>query len=358
MSSKYVDISAVIQVIGNVFNNPNLLELQDKYIITDNDFSNEFHKVIFGSMFKLYELGVTEFTLENINDFLATRPKSEAIYKSNKGDEWILKASEVAVSTAFDYYYQRLKKFSLLRAFDNYGIDVSDIYDVDNILDVKKKQLQEDLLDNSSLEQIANKIDLKIEEIKATYVNDDYGEAKQAGEGILALIDRFKEYPEAGVAMYGPLINTVTRGARLRKFYLRSAPTGVGKTRTMIADICYIACEKIYDEQFGWIGSGPAQSCLYITTEQDLEEIQTMMLAFISNVNEDHIIYNEYEDGEEERVRLAAEMIAAAPLYIEELPDFSLQDVEDKIKKNIREHEVQYVFDPIKRVRDNETLYH
>ena len=344
MSSKYVDISAVIQVIGNVFNNPNLLELQDKYIITDNDFSNEFHKVIFGSMFKLYELGVTEFTLENINDFLATRPKSEAIYKSNKGDEWILKASEVAVSTAFDYYYQRLKKFSLLRAFDNYGIDVSDIYDVDNILDVKKKQLQEDLLDNSSLEQIANKIDLKIEEIKATYVNDDYGEAKQAGEGILALIDRFKEYPEAGVAMYGPLINTVTRGARLRKFYLRSAPTGVGKTRTMIADICYIACEKIYDEQFGWIGSGPAQPCLYITTEQDLEEIQTMMLAFISNVNEDHIIYNEYEDGEEERVRLAAEMIVAAPLYIEELPDFSLQDVEDKIKKNIREHEIKYCF--------------
>ena len=53
---------------------------------------------------------------------------------------------------AFDYYYGRLKKFSLLRAYDNYGVDVSDIYDADNILDTGKKQLQEDLLDNSTLE--------------------------------------------------------------------------------------------------------------------------------------------------------------------------------------------------------------
>ena len=343
MSSKYNDITAVIQVIGNVFNNPSLLEVSDKYVITDEDFSNDFHKIVFGSLFKLYELGVKEYTLESINDFLSTRPKYEAVYKNNKGDEWLLRASESAVSTAFDYYYQRLKKFSLLRAYDNYGIDVSDIYDVDNILDTKKKQLQEDLLDNSSLEQIANQVDLKIESIKAQYVDNDYGEAQQAGEGILDLIERFKQYPEAGVAMYGPLINTVTRGARLRKFYLRSAPTGVGKTRSMIADACYIACEKIFDEQFGWIRSGPPQPVLYITTEQDLEEIQTMMLAFISNVNEDHIIYNEYVEGEEERVQIAAQMISEAPLYVEVLPDFSLQDVENTIKKNIREHEIKYV---------------
>ena len=56
------------------------------------------------------------------------------------------------MSSTFDYYYGRLKKFSLLRAFDNCGIDVSDIYDIDNILDVKKKQLQEEMLDNATLD--------------------------------------------------------------------------------------------------------------------------------------------------------------------------------------------------------------
>ena len=50
--------------------------------------------------------------------------------------------------------------------------------------------------------------------------------------------------------------------------------------------------------------------------------------------------------GEEERVIKAAEILSNAPLYVEELPDFSLKDVENKIKKNIREHDVKYVFDP------------
>lgn len=54
-----------------------------------------------------------------------------------------------------------MKKMSLLRAYDKYGIDVSDIYDPDNILDTKRKQFQEEWLDNSSLEDIANKVDGK-----------------------------------------------------------------------------------------------------------------------------------------------------------------------------------------------------
>ena len=66
-------------------------------------------------------------------------------------------------------------------------------------------------------------------------------------------IEKFKEHPEVGVPLYGPLINTVTRGARLKKFYLRSAATGIGKTRSMIADCCYIGCNKLYDENFGII---------------------------------------------------------------------------------------------------------
>ena len=42
----------------------------------------------------------------------------------------------------------------------------------DNILDVEKKQLQEDNLDNSSLENIAKLVDDRIETIKYEYVND------------------------------------------------------------------------------------------------------------------------------------------------------------------------------------------
>ena len=350
MASKYVDNTAIMQVIGCVFNTPQLLDFTDKYTITDEDFPDEFHRTIFGAIYKIHGLGAQHIGLENIADFFSSRPKSAAIYKTNDGERWLLSVSDKANQLSFDYYYGRLKKMTLLRAYDNYGIDVSDIYDPNNILDVKKKQLQEDILDNSTLEEIANKVDQKIDEIRLKFVDDSYGQASQAADGIFELIDKFKEQPEVGVPLYGAFINTVTRGARLKKFYLRSAPTGVGKTRSMIADCCYIGCNKIYDESFGWIRNGTAEPCLYITTEQELEEIQTMMLAFLSNVPEDHILNGQYEGDEEDRVREAAKILKDSPIYIEEMPDFSLQDVENTIKKNIRDHDVKYVFDPIKRV--------
>ena len=344
MASKYIDTTAIMQVIGCVYNNPQILDFTDRYSIVDEDFPDQFHKIIFGAIYKLYELGASKITLETISDFLSTRQKSEAIYKQNKGEEWILKVSETCTPSTFDYYYMRLKKFSLLRAYDNCGIDVSDIYDTDNILDVKKKQYQEEQLDNSTLEQIADKVDGKLDEIRMQYVDDSFGEAQQAGEGVFDLIQKFKDHPEVGVPLYGPLINTVTRGARLKKFYLRSAATGIGKTRSMIADACNIACNQIYDDNFGWIKNGVSEPVLFITTEQELEEIQTMMLAFLSNVNEEHILNGEYDGDEEKRVLEAAHLLSESPLYVEELPDFSLKDVEDKIKKNIRDHDVKYIF--------------
>ena len=344
MPSKYVDTSSIVQVIGCVYKLPQLLDYSDKYTITEDDFPDQFHKIVFGTIYKLYELGSEKITINNILDYLSSRPKSEAIFIKQKGEEWLTKAIENAQVDAFDYYYNRMKKMTLLRAFDNYGFDVSDIYDPDNIIDAKKRQLQEDLLDNSTLEGLVQKVQDKVDQIMSTYVDDEWGEAYQAAEGIEDLILGLEQNPEVGVPLYGPLVNTVTRGARLKKFYLRSAPTGTGKSRTMIADACYIACNRIYDDIFGWIKNGTSEPTLFITTEQELGEVQTMMLAFLAGVDEEHILNGKYIGDERDRVFTAAKLLKESPLYVEVLPDFSLQDVENKIKKNIRDHDVKYVF--------------
>lgn len=343
MNSKYIDTPSIVQVIGCVFKTPQLLDYTDKYTVTEDDFQDDFHKIVFGSIYKLHELGAENITLSSIADYLSTRPKSEAIYIKQKGDEWLLKAGENANPSSFDYYYNRLKKMTLLRAFEKYGVDVSDIYDPDNIIDLKLRQQQEDKLDNTSLEGLAQIIQDKIDEIKATYVDGSWGQAYQAADNIEDLIEELEQTPEVGVPLYGGLINTVTRGARLKKFYLRSGATGTGKSRTMIADTCYIGCNRIYDDTFGWIRNGTAEPILYITTELELTEVQTMMLAFLSNVNEEHILNGKYEGDERDRVFEAAKILKDSPVYIEVLPDFSLQDVENKIKKNIRDHDVSYV---------------
>jgi replicative DNA helicase len=111
----------------------------------------------------------------------------------------------------------------------------------------------------------------------------------------------------------------------------------------MIADLCNIGCDEIYNEMFGWIKNGTAEPVLYIVVEQDLEEVQTMMLAFLSAVNEEHILNNKYVGDEEERVQHAIEILQRSKILIIELPDFSLRDVENLIKKHIRENDIKYV---------------
>lgn len=342
MTSGYIDTAAIIQVIGCVFNNAAILDDTDKYSIHEEDFIEDFHKVVFGSMYNIYLTG-SQVTLDAIIDYLSNRPKYEAIFKKNKGEEYLLEASQIAHADTFNYYYNRLKKFTLLRAYESYGIDVKELYDPYDLLNTKKKQEQENWLDSVTIADIVQVVDNRIDEIRSKFADDELGVGYQAGDGIFELVDSLKEHPEVGIPLYGPLINTVTRGARLRKFYLRSAATGLGKTRSMIADACNFACNKIYHDQFGWIKNGKSQPTLFIATEQDKSEVQTMMLAFLSNVNEEHILNGRYLEGEEERVREAARIIKDSPLWIEELPDFSLQDVENKIKKYIREHDVKYV---------------
>jgi replicative DNA helicase len=341
--SKYVDTTAIVNVIGSIFVNPLLLE-NEKYNFNEDDFPQEFHKIIFGSIYNLHALGAKEISINSIEDYLEQRPKKMAVYKANKGAEYLQRVAETTQLATFDYYYNRMKKMTLFRMYQSVGLDLSWLYDNDNILDSKKKQTQEEWLDNTSLERIAEIIDDKISSIKMKYADDYNEQATQAGEGALELLESLKKNPEYGYPMFGPLINTVTRGARLKKFYLRSAPAGTGKTRAMVADACNFACDELYDyKEHKWVENGSKEPTLFITTEQEINEIQTMMIAFISDVDEEHILTGEYYEGEWERVAKAAHILKSSPIYIQELHDFSLQDIENTLKRGIHEYGVRYL---------------
>ena len=342
---RYVDVSAIVQVIGNIYNNVSLLDYED-YHFNEDDFPEQFHKILFGSIYNLHALGAKEVTLNAIEDYLTQRPGIYATYKANKGHEYLEQISKQVDAATFDYYYKRMKKFTLLRMYhEKCGMDLSNIYDIDNILNIKKKQAQEDWLDNTPLEEIADIIDQKIMDIRLTYVDNANDGAENAGEGALELLEKLRDTPEMGYPLFSPLLTTITRGARLKKFYLRSAATGVGKTRAMVADACSIACNEVWDPTTRrWERVGTKEPTIFITTEQEKDEVQTMMIAFLSGVDEEHILTGMYEQQEWDRVVYAANLLKNSPLYVQQLPDFSMQDIENTIKRGIRDHGVRYVF--------------
>ena len=343
--NRYVDIPAIMQVIGCIYQNPSLLD-NEAYHFTSEDFTEEFHKVIFGSIYNLHVLGANEINANTIEDYLGQRPTKIAIYKANNGKEWLSKINDNTQVAAFDYYYKKMKKMTLFRMYKEVvGMDLSWLYDIDNIFDLKKKQAQEDWLDNTPIEKIADIIDGKIIQIKSKYIDNADDSFAQAGQNIDELISRLQKYPEYGYPLYGDLNNTIHRGARLGKLYLRSAATGTGKTRAMIADCCTIGCPELYDPKKGaWVANGTAEPTIFITTEQQVDEIQTMMLAFISNVDEDKIIDNMYYEGELDRVLHAAQILKESPIQIKRLPDFNLADIENTIKFGVREYHTRYFF--------------
>lgn len=343
--SRYVDIPSLIQVIGCVYQDPSILD-NEQYSFSLDDFVEEFHQIIFGSIYNLHQLGAKQITSSNIEDYLEQRPKKLAVYKANKGAEYLEKVSENSQLAAFNYYYHRMKKMTLLRMFnEKVGMDLSWLYDLDNLFDQKKKQAQEDWLDNHTEEDIANLINDKIEDVKLKYVDAVEEDIIQAGEGSEELWNELQTTPDIGYPLYGNLINTVFRGARLGKFYLRSAATNVGKSRAMIADCCNIACDEIYDTtQRKWIPNGTKEPSIYVMTEQIFSEVQTMMWAFLSGVPEDHILTNRYDPGEIDRVIYAQEVIKRCPLYLKQLHDFSLKDIENVVKLSVRKYNIRYFF--------------
>ena len=344
-SNKYAEIPNLVQVIGCIFKNPKLLERDDKYKFNEQDFYDEFHQLVFGCMYNLWQLGAKEITLPAIEDYLTQRPKALATYKANKGPEFILKAAEMANVNTFDYYYNRMKKMSLLRAYEEMGMDLTWLYNPDEVMDMKRKQAQEDWLDNATLADIYNKINDKIDSIKLQYVENITDGGCQIGEGIDELIDSFAETPAVGYPLYDIYTSTTARGARLGKFYLRSAATNVGKTRAMVGDACFIGCSQMWSlKENKWVTTGACQSVLFIATEQTLDEIQISAVACISGVEEDHIVMHEYFTGEWERIVKAKQLLKQSKIQFICMPDFSMDDVENMIKKHIRENQVEYVF--------------
>ena len=51
MSSKYVDVPAIIQVIGGIYRNPQFIDNDEKYFFNEEDFPEEFHRILFGPIY-------------------------------------------------------------------------------------------------------------------------------------------------------------------------------------------------------------------------------------------------------------------------------------------------------------------
>jgi replicative DNA helicase len=199
--------------------------------------------------------------------------------------------------------------------------------------------------DNNSVEDIINVFDQNVLELKDIYCSNSTSTGCQAAQGMAALKEQYKQIPEMGMPLSSAKLTTILRGRRLKKLYLKTSPSGIGKTRLSVGDACCVSIPTIYDsQQKSWISTNCQEPGLIITTELEADEIQTMIMAYVSDVAEDKILDGKYEGDEEERIDKAIEIIGNSPLYIEYIPNFNIDDIERIIKKYKVKHNIGYVF--------------
>lgn len=339
------DIVATYQVIGGLMQKPEYIK---KYNIVPNDFAQQFYKTIFLAIAQLYYQGVNFIDSAIIVDYLKPHELQYAAFMHHEGPTILMGIEEVTQVENFEYNIALLKKYALLRDYMRMGINVSYFYDYEETqLTIKEKKRT--LIETTPIQNIIAYYKVQQARINARYEDRDDIEQKKAGVGGLEQIEKWKQSTAWGLGYASAYLNSVTYGIRQRRYTVKSSGSGVGKTRTTIGDIAHAFAPYYYDKKSGqWCENpnGTTNKCLYIGTEMELqEEIDPILYAYIADVPQQHIEFNMYEEGEEERVRTAINILENNSfIYLVNAPNYDIETLTNLIEQYKIEHNITSVF--------------
>ena len=341
------DKNATMQVIGSLMKSP-LLLVDNNYILTKRDFETPLARNIFIAIHNLVLVNKLEvLTTVDIDNYFQQIEGSYENFKAQNGLQYLNDCIQISNLNNFNYYYNRVKKMSALRALKADGFDIKKIYNEEEF-DLVKEKKQQERLDNMTVEEIFETFTKSLTDLQYDYVCKDDSEEGLIADGIDKLFESLQENPEIGIPLQGKIYNTIVRGARQKKYYLISGSSGTGKTRQMVGHACTIAFPERYDiENKKWVVTGKGHKILFVATEMEKEETQTMILAHISGVNEDKILNNNYETPEEkQRVYDAIKVMNYYKdnFIFVRIGDPSIGQIKTLIKKEVLKYDIKYVF--------------
>lgn len=339
-----VDKHTVIQILGSLMKKPNLLNDTDKYSLIPEDFKSQLEKYVFSAIYNLYICGAERIHISDIDNYLKDNSYYSTFEKEN-GIEFLKDCETNSDENNFDYYYNRFKKFNLLQDLQKNGYDIKHIYCEDFMNDDYKKINEKfELL---TPHDIINILKSEISIFENKYENRNLLEESTAADGIKELLNDLQQKPEVGCHLQGECFNTIVRGGRKGKFYIRSGSTSIGKSRNMVGDACNIAYPIRFNvEKQQWEETGSCEKVLYVMTEQDPEEIKTMILAYLTGYNEEIFIYGTFGEAEMDRINKAVDIMEKFKdnLLFARIPDPSAGVIKNLFRKYNLQFEVENFF--------------
>lgn len=329
--------TSIYQMLGALCLKPSLLnnakmELHREY------FGDLFYQVIFTSIQNMYLQNplISKITATDIDNYVATNSKAKQIYDMNDGYRYMLSAIENANAGLFEYSFNMIKKCALLRTMQSNGFNI----DCLNINDETLNQLEK-----IEIDEILDLYNLKILKLANEWGNNTRYSKCSAGDGIDELFESLSKEPDFGYPYFNQYYNSIFGGMKPEKLLIRSASSGVGKTRLALADLVSVACDEIYDiDKNAWKKNGKCHPATFIFTEGSKQELQICMLAIISGVPAHLITASTYTPDVYSRLQKAGEILKRTKVNFYSIEDFNISDIEQFIRNEVVESNVKYVF--------------
>lgn len=323
---------------------PSLLNEKDKYNLQPSDFESRFERYIFIAILNSYTNGAQTLSEIDIDNYLMEHKDQYLLFQQNNGISYLQDALDMSTPENFEYYYNRIKKFNCLKDLKKSGFDISEFYE-ENELNPRQFEINQKF-ETLKPKDIFDGLKRKIYKVEGEYVEGDASVTTDVSVGIDELLEKLKNSPDAGARFQGKYFNTVTRGARKGKYYLVSLGSGVGKSRFLLGEACYLAFPMRYSwETMEWKITGNAEKTLFIATEQTKEEIQTMIVAYLTGINEDVILYGHFTKEQQTIIDQAKEVIKKYKdnLMIVQIPMPSVEVVKSVVRQNCIVNDIKNV---------------
>lgn len=337
------DRNCILQIFGGLMQNPTLLAESDKYQLTLADFTTRFDKVIFNAIKGLFSNGAQRINPIDVENYLSSNEAARVLFEREGGIVFLNDALALTEASNFYFYYSKLKKINLLNDLNSMGFNTKEFYD--EALSSKDAAKINSAFEELTITEIFETLRKKLGKVEMSYLRKDSTEIESAATGIEEFLDKLENEPEVGEPLQGEIFNGVVSGARLGTLYIRSAPSSVGKTRSLVGDACYLAYPFRYNQGTKeWEANGNCQKVLYICTEQQFKEIRTMILAYLTGMNESKFKYGQFSPRERVIVQAAIQVMKRFDnLLIVQMPNPTVELVKAIVRENCLLHGIQYV---------------
>lgn len=352
LQKSYYDMASAQQVLGALMMNPTLITDNNKQLDKDDFNVNRVHSGLFVAIHNLAIGRVKTITATDIDNYLLESRPTEHSYifgDKGKGYEVIEAILEDLQKENFEYYYNNVRKLSLMRKYIGVGIDVSEILNKDVFNEdysIELYNAQKDNFDRMDIRDIIKWANDKLNIVENEFLAGSGQRTEcQVSQGIRQMYEELKVSPSWGINAEFEELTNIYRGYRKGCLFIESRISGGGKTRGVTEKVIRACCPKYWSFKDKCFIKNPSylKGGLYIGTEMSISEIQSMCLAFVSGVSESKIKDQELTAEEEDRIMEAMNIIEATNwVYIDE-EDYDIAFLRNKIDFYKRNYDIDMV---------------